>query len=221
MDPLTRLGTKYGSDKVDHGCCALYDRVLCAERERVVKMLGIGVLTGTSLRMWRDYFACASVHGLDIEPPQLQPEPRIVLHQGDQASRRSLNALLASSGTEFDLIVDDGGHTMEQQQVSIGFLFPLLRPGGLYIIEDLHTSFAQEVVWVRDGRRVSAYPTGVLDGGPATWQLVQALAAGGTLGSRYLSAPELTCLQREALGVELFDRDGDRAHLSCAIRRRH
>ena len=220
MDPLSTLAALYGSDKLEHGFCGFYHRLLAEVRDRYAKVLEIGVFKGASLRMWRDYFPRAAVHGFDLSPPIFNAEPRIALHQGDQANRRSLNALLAETGPDFDLIIDDGGHTMEQQQVSFAFLFPLLRPGGLYIIEDLHTSFAQEIGWYRDGRRVGGYPTGVQDGGPTTFELVQTLAAGRPLSSLYLSAPEIAYLQREALGVEIFDRDGDRAHLTCALRRR-
>jgi hypothetical protein len=220
MDPLTALAVRYGSDKAQHGFCAFYARLLAGEREQISKVLEIGVLNGASLRMWHDYLPHAIIHGLDLAEASILPSPRLRVHQGDQTSRRDLNRLIEKIGSGFELIVDDGGHTMEQQQVSLGFLFSQLRPGGLYVIEDLHTSFAQEIIWQKDGRIVGRYATGVAEGGATTYALVQALAAGAAPTSLYLSAPELAFLQREAEGVEIYDRDGDRAHLSSALRRR-
>src|SRR6185503_20962416 len=98
-----------------------------------------------------DYLPQATIHGLDVAEAPIPAWPSLRAHRGDQASRLHLNRLIERIGADFDLIVDDGGHTMEQQQVSLGFLFPQLRPGGLYVIEDLHTSFAQEIVWQKDG----------------------------------------------------------------------
>ena len=220
MDPLTALAVRHGSDKAAHGFCAFYHRLLESRREQVAKALEIGVLTGASLRMWRDYLPHAVIHGIDLPGNSIPDEDRLTVHAGDQASRRSLNELVLRTGSDFDLIVDDGGHTMEQQQVSLGFLFAHLRPGGLYVIEDLHTSFAKEIVWQRDGMVVSSYATGADDGNPTTHALVAALAAGTAISSAHLSVPELVFLRREVRSVEVFDRDGDRVHLSCALWRR-
>lgn len=135
MDPLSSLAVVYQTDKVRHGFCAFYHSHLASIRQDVRKVLEIGVWRGASLRMWRDYFLNAVVHGFD---QHVLPGPlpdRIQLHQGDQASRESLRQLLQATGSEFDLILDDGGHTMAQQQVSLGALFPHLRPGGLSRLE--------------------------------------------------------------------------------------
>jgi demethylmacrocin O-methyltransferase len=42
---------------------------------------------------------------------------------------------------QFDIIIDDGGHTMNQQRISFMNLLSLVRSGGLYVIEDLETSY--------------------------------------------------------------------------------
>ena len=52
----------------------------------------------------------------------------------------SCSAAIAVAGSDIHVLIDDGGHTMEQQQVSLGFLFKHVRPGGYYVIEDVHTS---------------------------------------------------------------------------------
>eukprot|EP01062_Namystynia_karyoxenos_P066817 TRINITY_DN60737_c0_g1_i1.p1 TRINITY_DN60737_c0_g1~~TRINITY_DN60737_c0_g1_i1.p1 ORF type:complete len:503 (+),score=113.48 TRINITY_DN60737_c0_g1_i1:93-1511(+) len=60
---------------------------------------------------------------------------------GDQANRTFLAEIVASIGGSLDIIIDDGGHQMKHQLNSFEVLFPLVRPGGIYVIEDLETSF--------------------------------------------------------------------------------
>jgi len=67
--------------------------------------------------------------------------PHATVVAGDQADVNFLNRFLAQAGTGFDVIVDDGGHTMNQQMTSLQILWKAVRPGGIYFIEDLETSF--------------------------------------------------------------------------------
>jgi hypothetical protein len=95
---------------------------------------------GNSLRMWRSYFPGATVYGLDICAKRLPPEPRIVVLQGDQSDQAFLAKLGASYGP-FDLVIDDGSHFGRHQSASFAALFPAVRPGGLYVLEDLETAY--------------------------------------------------------------------------------
>ena len=70
---------------------------------------------------------------------------RILVYMGDQANETFLRGIVRQEGP-FDIIIDDGGHTFQQQQVSFRHLFPLLKPDGLYVIEDVETSY-----WHLDG----------------------------------------------------------------------
>ena len=118
----------------------IYDMFFSPMRDRAISVLEIGIGGGHSLPMWRQYFSKAQIHALDIvryDDPQLSG---VVLHQVDQTDRNQLKAIGADFGP-FDIIIDDGGHMMQQQQVSLGALFSYLQPGGYYFIEDLHTSF--------------------------------------------------------------------------------
>ena len=220
MDPLTELGTRYQTDKVEHGFCGFYHRHLAAECPAVAKVLEIGVAGGGSLLMWRDYFPHAEIHGFDRQRPGFSSPHRVHLHVGDQADRRALNGLIQVIGSDLDLIVDDGGHTMEQQQVSLAFLFAHLRPGGLYVVEDLHTSFCEHIAIALGGRVVSSYSTGVAGCRSTTYQLVDALARRQPFHSDYMSAPEMEYLTAQVESAEIFDRDGDRAHITSIIRKR-
>jgi hypothetical protein len=222
MDPLTELGIRHGTDKVSHGFCTFYHHHLAASRHGIFKVLEIGVFRGASLRMWRDYFPNAEIHGFDSQKTELTPESRIHLHVGDQADRHSLDSLLEAAGSPFDLIIDDGGHTMEQQQVSFACLFPHLRPGCPYIIEDLHTSFFPTIAVRRGdtGLVVESYPTGYDQCNCTTYQLVDALVRRQPVSSEFLSESEEQYLISEVESAEIFDRDGDRAHITSIIRKK-
>ncbi len=104
-----------------------------------ITLLEIGVGRGGSLVMWRNYFNNGRVVGIDNNPAcKACAGDRIEIHIGDQADEQFLNSLMLYS---FDIIVDDGGHTMEQQLASFKTLFPTLNDGGIYVIEDLCTSY--------------------------------------------------------------------------------
>lgn len=63
------------------------------------------------------------------------------IYPGDQANVTFLEEFIAATGGDFDVIIDDGGHTMNQQITSFDYLFPVVRPGGIYFCEDLQTSY--------------------------------------------------------------------------------
>ena len=63
------------------------------------------------------------------------------MHIVDQSNRKQLKAFINNEKVSFDIIVDDGGHTMQQQIGTFIELFPYLKDGGVYVIEDLHTSY--------------------------------------------------------------------------------
>jgi len=105
---------------------------------RVKRLLEIGVQYGGSLKLWEDFFPKAEIIGLDNDPTCKEyVKKNFVL--GDQTDRKLLGTL-----GEFDVVIDDGGHTMRQQQETFDILFPKLNLGGLYVIEDLHTSYWPE-----------------------------------------------------------------------------
>ena len=118
----------------------VYDKHFRAIRERKLNILEIGVQYGGSVEMWAKYFPYAHITGVDIDPMcKIHAGARVSIKIGDQSDRAFL-----SQFKNYDIIIDDGGHTMSQQQISFEVLFPLLNPGGIYVIEDLHTSYWPE-----------------------------------------------------------------------------
>jgi hypothetical protein len=123
-----------------HGYTEMYERFLWQWKNEPIRIFEIGIAGGGSIAMWLEYFPRASIYGVDINDSSRFEQARVKTCIADQANRAQLKKCLDAFGGQFDLLVDDGGHSMEQQQVSLGFLFPYVRPGGFYSIEDLHTS---------------------------------------------------------------------------------
>jgi Methyltransferase domain len=120
----------------------IYDELLADWQGREVSFLEIGIYKGGSMPMWQDFFAPTSrLTFLDIDPACRALElPGTRVRIGDQSDPAFL-AEVGATGGPFDLIVDDGGHKMHQQITSFRHLWPCLKDGGLYIVEDTHTSY--------------------------------------------------------------------------------
>ena len=119
-----------------------YDELLASWQGRDVSFLEIGVYKGGSLPMWQGFFGPDSrLVFCDIDPACLALAlPGTSVEIGDQADPAFLARLGAAHGP-FDLIVDDGGHKMHQQITSFRHLWSRLKDRGLYIVEDVHTSY--------------------------------------------------------------------------------
>lgn len=120
----------------------IYDRHFARFRGTDVHVLEIGVAHGGSLRMWKHYFGPkALVYGVDAQPStKMLEEPRIQIFVGDQANADFLMSVVAAV-PRIDILIDDGGHTMRQQEVTFKTLFPYIGADGVYLCEDLHTSY--------------------------------------------------------------------------------
>jgi hypothetical protein len=164
MESLTFLANKYGSDKGTkgpstdwnaHNYTDIYEAYLWAHRHEPLRLVevGLGVTGeawradiqrgrnqsgGASMKMWYDFFPKARIYGLDINPATHLDNDRISTHVVDQGDRSQLLAFADEFGEDgFDVIVDDGSHRPDHQQITLSALFGYLRPGGYYFIEDL------------------------------------------------------------------------------------
>jgi hypothetical protein len=120
----------------------IYDKTFSRFRGKKVTVLEIGVFRGGSLQMWREYFGSnAQIVGVDIDPQcKRYEDERISIEIGSQEDENFLKTLVEKYG-HFDVIIDDGGHTMNQQKVSFDKLFGAVPFGGVYLCEDCHTSY--------------------------------------------------------------------------------
>jgi hypothetical protein len=141
--PLQQIFTLFGTDKQregGHSYATAYADVLGRLRSKRIKMLEIGLLKGSSLLGWRAYFPHASIAGFDIVPKPEMARGRVRVYQGDQGSAADLDRVCAAEAP-FDLIIDDGSHFNRHQLFSFHHLFPHLKDGGIYVIEDVQTSY--------------------------------------------------------------------------------
>jgi hypothetical protein len=123
----------------------IYDRHFSRFRGTDVHIVEFGVSQGGSLQMWKQYFGPnAKIFGIDINPhcKKLQEE-QIEIFIGDQEDRGFLKAL-AEKIPRIDILIDDGGHTMKQQINTYEELFSYIDRNGVYLCEDLHTSYWPE-----------------------------------------------------------------------------
>jgi 23S rRNA U2552 (ribose-2'-O)-methylase RlmE/FtsJ len=123
----------------------IYDRHFSSFRGREIVFVEIGVAHGGSLQMWREYFGeKAKIIGVDINPECKKFEEKntevIVGSQEDPKFLETLKDNLPS----IDIFIDDGGHTMKQQVLTFKYLYDKVKLGGLYLCEDLHTSYWYE-----------------------------------------------------------------------------
>jgi hypothetical protein len=120
----------------------IYHRHLQSYRGRSPVVLEIGVYHGGSLQMWKDYFGPgARIVGIDVDPRCRQfEEEQVSVMIGDQEDRAFL-AEVRQRLPQVDIVIDDGGHTMRQQITSFEELYPHVQPQGVYLCEDIHTSY--------------------------------------------------------------------------------
>jgi len=120
----------------------IYDRYFSKYRGQELTIVEFGVSQGGSLQMWKKYFGPkARIIGVDINPHcKKLEEDQISIFIGDQEDRTFLKYLSREIGT-MDILLDDGGHTMKQQIATFEELYDFVKPDGIYLCEDCHTSY--------------------------------------------------------------------------------
>lgn len=154
---LDQLANKYRSRKGSldfnaHAYAAVYESYLRETRLSELHVLDLGLLNNDvqalqpdgpyddtpSLKLWRDYFPNASIVGFDSADFSTAPSlPGVQVVRGDSGQDGDLQRLVGLTGGEFDVIIDDASHASHYQQKALSALYPHLKPGGLYFIEDV------------------------------------------------------------------------------------
>jgi hypothetical protein len=146
----------------------IYQRHFSKFVGREVHVLEVGIFSGGSLSMWKEYFgADCRVYGVDIEPVCMAyQDDKTKVFIGDQADR-SFWAGVRKAVPKLDILIDDGGHQPEQQRITLEEMLPHLRPGGVYLCEDIHSeshrfaSYLQGLVRGLNSMTQSEMPRGV------------------------------------------------------------
>ena len=120
----------------------IYDEIFEGiDRFQNLKILEIGVNQGAGLRSLKNYFPNSEIFGLDIkEECKEHEEERIKVFIGSQVDFSVIESLFDE---KFDIIIDDGSHHNEHVFLTFSMLFSSLSSEkvGLYIVEDVHTSY--------------------------------------------------------------------------------
>ncbi len=141
---LDAIGLRHGTDKASnhHDFLRFYERFLGDYKAApALTLLEIGVYDGASIRMWAEYFPQATIVGIDINPDAARHAGgNVTVEIADQSNVASLVALAVKHGP-FDIVLDDGSHQWNHQLTTLQYLYPFVKPGGYYVLEDLDTSY--------------------------------------------------------------------------------
>ena len=123
----------------------VYEELLSKYRNKKITFVEVGVLNGGSLFMWRDFFGPESrIIGVDFNPlAKRWEEDGFEIFIGSQSSPDFWRDFFSSIGM-VDVLLDDGGHTNEQQIVTTHQSIPFIKDGGLLIVEDVHASYFKD-----------------------------------------------------------------------------
>jgi len=132
-----------------HHYLEIYDNHFNRFINKTPNILEVGVSLGGSLEMWDYYFdGKCNIYGIDINEtcldiPKKLNKPNIQIEIGDQADRGFWKNYLKDK-PKFDIVIEDGGHTMIQQIVTFEELYNHVDENGVYLCEDLHTNYWSE-----------------------------------------------------------------------------
>lgn len=143
MSILNDLAKKYGTDKSSeiHNYCVKYQKYLPFNRYDKLNIMEIGILGGDSLRTWKEFYYRSNILGIDINPDCKQyEEDRMKVEIGSQFDAEFLAQIKTQYGP-FDMILDDGSHINEHVIFSFKHLWDSIKPGGVYVVEDVCTSY--------------------------------------------------------------------------------
>ena len=134
-----------------HNYCVHLERFFEPIRHNPIKLLEIGVGGGESIRAWLEYFPNAKVFGVDIvsntniwnTPGEIIfsvtkcKDHNYIFSCGDQSDPKFWQKFIEVHGGDWDVVIDDGSHLSKDSATTFGALFPVLKSGGIYEIEDL------------------------------------------------------------------------------------
>ena len=152
MDKLSLIAQKYDTDKglQHHGYTPIYDKYFSQFVGKGITFLEIGIggyeyndRGGGSLNMWAEYFQNAKVIGVDLyDKSQIKKDKRVEVHKFSQIDGMAFYNLFQHGVP--DIVIDDASHINDLTIQTFKIVFPYLKEGAIYVIEDTHTSYWQE-----------------------------------------------------------------------------
>lgn len=145
MKTLDEIAIECGTDRSSvgiHNYMTTYDGWFSPFRDQPVRILEVGIHYGAGINTWANYFTHpqAEIIGVDNHDwgPTILPDPRIKICWGSQDDA----AFMATLPPDFDIIIDDGGHFVTSQRTCMELMWPRVKPGGWYVVEDLWTAWS-------------------------------------------------------------------------------
>jgi len=134
LQPAKKNKEKIGA----HGYAKIYETVFNGLKEKKINILELGSFYGNAAAALFFYFDKANIFSADINPDMFKyTSSRIANFYTDSSSRNSLKNDLISKKNNFDIIIEDASHMLKDQILSLFMLFPLVNPGGYFIVEEL------------------------------------------------------------------------------------
>jgi len=143
---------------------SVYDNLFHKFKDKKIVFIEVGIFQGGSLFMWREYFGQqARIIGIDINPGAKKWEKDgFEIFIGSQSDPKFWENLFKTVG-KVDIILDDGGHTFEQQIITAESVLPNIKDGGMLVVEDTHTSYMSDYGGISNTSFIS-YAKNMIDG---------------------------------------------------------
>jgi hypothetical protein len=165
MDTLDSIGIKHQTDKASqfsrtyakpHDYLRHLERFFEPMREDCISLIECGVGGGESIKMWLEYFPAASVWGIDLvydtnpfNSLSKSPTDRYRFSCGNQSNPRFWDGFFGAYGREFNIAIDDGSHVASDMKAMFTSVWPHLKSGGFYVVEDLNFD-GNSKVWTQN-----------------------------------------------------------------------
>jgi len=209
MKTLAEISKMYPTDKdfTHNYYTAVYESHLFPLRESAKLICEIGIggfwdamgwVHGNSLKVFRDYFTNAQILGLDIQQYDIRDlGDRVTTDRFDQSNLEMVKEY-ASKLSNYDIILDDGSHNTRDQQITLAYFLRSVRRGGIYILEDLHSS-----IEVNIPEKAALWGWGE-PGKTTPLDMLERFMETGKITSDYLTPDECAYLEQNIASVQIF-----------------
>jgi|LakMenEpi03Aug12_release.lakeMendotaPanAssembly.Ray.scaffolds.fasta_scaffold196063_3 hypothetical protein len=137
LEVYNQTGRKSDKEHFHHYISNFYCEKLTPRKNDNIKILEIGIFAGDSLKLWEDFFPNAEIYGLDIVDYSKYIHSDRVKKYMMNAYDESALSFFKNKGIKFDIIIDDGPHSLETQDYACKNYKQFLNDGGIFVVEDI------------------------------------------------------------------------------------
>ena len=134
IQPYKRKNSKITA----HGYAKFYEDLFKPIKDKHLKILELGSFYGNASAALFFYFKNSLIHSADINPDMYKYKgSRLKNFFVDSSSRESIIKNILNQDTEFNIVIEDASHMLKDQIISLFMLFPKIKKGGIFIIEEI------------------------------------------------------------------------------------